>query len=79
MSVSKVGTIAFQFKSDLMVKVSAFFNMITNNGYFSSKGSIVNGIAQVMNKESNLHDQGRPGKSRGPVQKYKHALNLGAK
>jgi len=23
--------------------------------------------------------QGRPGKSRGPVQKYKQALNLGAK
>jgi len=23
--------------------------------------------------------QGHPGKSRGPVQKYKHALNLGAK
>jgi len=39
-----------------MLKVYAFFNMITNNGYFSSKGSIVNGIAQVMNKESNLHD-----------------------
>jgi len=26
-----------------------------------------------------LHVQGRPGKSRGPVQKYKQALNLGAK
>jgi len=56
MSVSKVGTIAFQFKSDLMVKVSAFFHMITNNRYFSFKGSIVNGIAQVMNPESELHD-----------------------
>ena len=29
--------------------------------------------------ESDAYGQGRPGKSRGPVQKYKQALNLGAK